>query len=141
MRCRDGAGGARKSASARHRRYLRPGEAARRWIGGAWRRPFAYVHDRVAASADPAAVVRLRGRADFVVVDVETACSRVSSICQVGIVGFRDGREVFEYETLLDPCDEFHAGNIRVNLAAAALTLSDEAMAALDGIGLPGAQG
>ena len=34
---------------------------------------------------------------DFVVIDVETACSRVSSICQVGIVGFRDGREIFEY--------------------------------------------
>ena len=30
---------------------------------------------------------------DFVVVDVETACSSVSSICQIGIVGFRDGVE------------------------------------------------
>ena len=39
---------------------------------------------------------------DFVVIDVETACSRVSSICQVGIVGFRDGRELFAWETLLD---------------------------------------
>ena len=57
---------------------------------------------------------------DFVVVDVETACSRVSSICQVGIVGFRYGREMFEYETLLDPCDEFHAGNIRVHGITAA---------------------
>ncbi len=25
---------------------------------------------------------------DFVVVDVETSCSQVSSICQIGIVGF-----------------------------------------------------
>jgi len=56
---------------------------------------------------------------DFVVIDVETACSRVSSICQVGIVGFRDGREIFAWETLLDPCDEFHAGNIRVHGIAA----------------------
>ena len=56
---------------------------------------------------------------DFVVIDVETACSRVSSICQVGIVGFRDGREVFSYETLLDPCDEFHAGNTRIHGIAA----------------------
>ena len=56
---------------------------------------------------------------DFVVIDVETACSRVSSICQVGIVGFRDGRELFAWETLLDPCDEFHAGNIRVHGIAA----------------------
>ena len=52
---------------------------------------------------------------DFVVIDVETACARVSSICQVGVVGFRDGREVFAWETLLDPYDEFHAGNIRIH--------------------------
>ncbi|WP_137899927.1 exonuclease domain-containing protein [Sphingomonas sp. 2SG] len=56
---------------------------------------------------------------DFVVVDVETACSRVSSICQIGIVGFRDGREVFAYETLLDPCDDFHAMNTRIHGIAA----------------------
>lgn len=52
---------------------------------------------------------------DFVVIDVETACSRVSSICQIGIVGFKDGREVFEYETLLDPCDEFSTFNIGIH--------------------------
>lgn len=34
---------------------------------------------------------------DFVVVDVETSCSNVSSICQIGIVGFKDGAEIFEY--------------------------------------------
>ena len=56
---------------------------------------------------------------DFVVIDVETACARVSSICQVGIVGFRDGREVFAYETLLDPCDDFHAMNTRIHGIAA----------------------
>ncbi|WP_315761004.1 exonuclease domain-containing protein [Sphingomonas sp. Y38-1Y] len=56
---------------------------------------------------------------DFVVIDVETACSRTSSICQVGIVGFRDGQEVFAWETLLDPCDEFHAGNTRIHGIAA----------------------
>ena len=52
---------------------------------------------------------------DFVVVDVETACSRVSSICQIGIVGFRGGIEVFAYETLVDPCDEFSPFNMRVH--------------------------
>jgi DNA polymerase III subunit epsilon len=52
---------------------------------------------------------------DFVVVDVETACARVSSICQIGIVGFRDGREVFAYETLVDPCDEFSPFNTRIH--------------------------
>lgn len=56
---------------------------------------------------------------DFVVIDVETACARVSSICQVGIVGFRDGREVFAWETMLDPCDEFYAGNTRIHGIAA----------------------
>lgn len=49
------------------------------------------------------------------VVDVETACSRVSSICQIGIVGFRGGEEVFAYETLVDPCDEFSSFNIGIH--------------------------
>lgn len=52
---------------------------------------------------------------DFVVIDVETACSRVSSICQVGIVGFRAGAEIFEYETLVDPRDHFSTFNIRIH--------------------------
>ncbi|WP_242182769.1 3'-5' exonuclease [Sphingomonas sp. CARO-RG-8B-R24-01] len=53
--------------------------------------------------------------ADFVVVDVETSCSSVSSICQIGIVGFKNGVEVFEYETLIDPLDRFSSFNIRVH--------------------------
>ncbi len=52
---------------------------------------------------------------DFVVVDVETSCSRVSSICQIGIVGFRHGIETFAYETLLDPRDEFLSFNIAIH--------------------------
>jgi DNA polymerase-3 subunit epsilon len=52
---------------------------------------------------------------DFVVIDVETACARVSSICQVGIVGFRAGVEVFAYETLVDPCDDFSSFNTRIH--------------------------
>lgn len=56
---------------------------------------------------------------DFVVVDVETSCSRASSICQIGIVGFRAGCEVFAWETLLDPRDEFDAANIRIHGIAA----------------------
>ncbi|WP_085810375.1 exonuclease domain-containing protein [Sphingomonas sp. TZW2008] len=61
-----------------------------------------------AFSSDPAAP-------DFVVVDVETACARVSSICQIGIVGYRAGREVFAYESLVDPCDEFSPFNTRIH--------------------------
>ena len=64
--------------------------------------------DRVAPELDTAAP-------DFVVIDVETACSRVSSICQIGIVGFRDGAEVFEYETLVDPLDRFSTWNVRIH--------------------------
>lgn len=52
---------------------------------------------------------------DFVVIDVETSCPRASSICQIGIVGFRDGRELFAYETLVDPRDEFHAFNTHIH--------------------------
>lgn len=52
---------------------------------------------------------------DFVVVDVETACSRVSSICQIGIVGFRDGQEVMAYESLIDPRDHFSSFNTRIH--------------------------
>ncbi len=52
---------------------------------------------------------------DFVVIDVETACSRVSSICQIGIVGFRDGAVMFEYETLVDPLDRFSSFNTRIH--------------------------
>ena len=56
---------------------------------------------------------------DFVVIDVETACARVSSICQIGIVGFRNGAVTFEYETLVDPRDEFYGFNTRIHGIAA----------------------
>jgi len=52
---------------------------------------------------------------DFVVIDVETACARPSSICQIGIVGFRDGREVLAWETLVDPQDAFMPFNTRLH--------------------------
>lgn len=56
---------------------------------------------------------------DFVVIDVETACTRVSSICQIGIVGFRNGAVTFEYETLVDPLDHFSSFNTRIHGIAA----------------------
>ena len=62
-----------------------------------------------------AAALPVTDAPDFVVIDVETACSRVSSICQIGIVGFRGGVEVFAYETLVDPCDEFSPFNTRIH--------------------------
>lgn len=63
-----------------------------------------------AAPCAPAPVVP-----DFVVVDVETACSRVSSICQIAVVGVRAGQEIFAYETLVDPCDDFSPFNTRIH--------------------------
>jgi DNA polymerase-3 subunit epsilon len=52
---------------------------------------------------------------DFVVIDVETACGRSSSICQIGIVGFAGGREVLAWETLVDPQDVFAGFNTRLH--------------------------
>lgn len=56
---------------------------------------------------------------DFVVIDVETACQRTSSICQIGIVGYRDGVETFAYESLVDPLDDFSPFNTRIHGIAA----------------------
>ena len=52
-------------------------------------------------------------------IDVETACSRVSGICQIGIVASATAREVFAWEMLLNPCDEFHSGDTRIHGIAA----------------------
>lgn len=71
---------------------------------------------------------------DFVVVDVETACSRVSSICQIGIVGFHDGRVVFEYETLIDPRDEFSGFNTRIHGIAAEHVVGQPCFAEVHGV-------
>ena len=66
---------------------------------------------RAAAAVAPAPRLEL----DFVVIDVETACPRASSICQIGIVGFAGGREVLTYETLVDPQDSFSGFNVRLH--------------------------
>lgn len=52
---------------------------------------------------------------DFVAIDVETSCARVSSICQIGVVGFKDGIEIFAWDTMLDPQDDFSPFNVRVH--------------------------
>jgi DNA polymerase-3 subunit epsilon len=49
---------------------------------------------------------------DFVVIDVETANRGRHSICQIGVVGYRDGAELFAEETLVDPRDDFEPFNI-----------------------------
>jgi DNA polymerase-3 subunit epsilon len=53
--------------------------------------------------------------ADFVVIDVETANADMASICQIGLVAFRDGAEIAAYDWLVDPEDEFDPYNVRIH--------------------------
>jgi DNA polymerase III subunit epsilon len=52
---------------------------------------------------------------DFVVIDVETANADLSSICQIGIVGFAEGTETSRWESLIDPEDFFDPWNISIH--------------------------
>lgn len=52
---------------------------------------------------------------DFIAIDVETASGSRHSICQFGAVGFRDGQEVFAYQTLMDPACDFSPFNIAIH--------------------------
>ncbi len=52
---------------------------------------------------------------DFVVIDVETANSDLSSICQVGIASFRDGSLADAWESLVDPEDYFSPVNVSIH--------------------------
>ncbi len=51
----------------------------------------------------------------FNVVDVETANSRYSSICQIGVVHVRDGRIHGAWKSLVNPEERFSPSNIRVH--------------------------
>jgi DNA polymerase-3 subunit epsilon len=51
----------------------------------------------------------------FVVVDVETANPQMSSVCQIGVVGFDGGRETFADSLLIDPEDYFDPFNVRLH--------------------------
>lgn len=51
----------------------------------------------------------------FIAVDLETANPRMSSICQIGIVAFEDGREVGADVRLVDPRDYFDPYNVAVH--------------------------
>ncbi|MDZ4179600.1 MAG: exonuclease domain-containing protein [Coriobacteriia bacterium] len=50
---------------------------------------------------------------DFVAIVVETANPDVSTICLIGMAGFRDGQLVAEWQTLVDPQTWFEDRNIR----------------------------
>ncbi len=51
----------------------------------------------------------------FNAIDVETANSQLSSICQIGIVHICNGTIIDEWKTLVNPEVSFSAGNIRIH--------------------------
>lgn len=52
---------------------------------------------------------------NFVALDFETANADLSSICQVGLVVFRDGKVVETFTTLVDPDDYFDPVNVSIH--------------------------
>jgi DNA polymerase III subunit epsilon len=52
---------------------------------------------------------------DFVAIDVETANPNMSSICQIGLVGFRDGEPALEWKSYVDPEDWFSPFNVSIH--------------------------
>jgi len=51
----------------------------------------------------------------FIAVDLETANPRMSSICQIGIVTFENGKEVDAEVRLVDPLDYFDPYNVAIH--------------------------
>jgi DNA polymerase-3 subunit epsilon len=51
----------------------------------------------------------------FVAIDVETANPQLSSICQVGVVGFEGGEEVFAASWFVDPDDYFDGLHVSIH--------------------------
>ena len=54
-------------------------------------------------------------RADFVALDFETANADFASICQIGIVRFRDGVVIDTFQTLVNPQDYFDGLNVGIH--------------------------
>jgi len=52
---------------------------------------------------------------EFHALDVETANPDLSTICQIGIAKFKDGRVIDEWVTLVNPDAKFHPMNINVH--------------------------
>ena len=52
---------------------------------------------------------------NFVALDVETANPDFSSICQVGVVVFQDGKLLDSWESLVNPEDYFDEMNISIH--------------------------
>ncbi len=52
---------------------------------------------------------------NFVSVDVETANADLASICQIGIVSFKEGRVIDTWQTILNPEDIFSPINVSIH--------------------------
>ncbi len=52
---------------------------------------------------------------DFAAIDVETANADLASICQVGVVTFKDSKPSHTFQTLVDPEDEFNPVNVSIH--------------------------
>ncbi len=52
---------------------------------------------------------------DFTAIDVETANADLASICQVGVVTFRDSKPFHTFQALVNPEDEFSPINISIH--------------------------
>lgn len=52
---------------------------------------------------------------NFVAVDVETANSKLSSICQIGVAEFRNGTLTNKWQSLINPEDEFDCINVSIH--------------------------
>ncbi|HVB28741.1 MAG TPA: exonuclease domain-containing protein, partial [Terriglobia bacterium] len=52
---------------------------------------------------------------NFVVIDVETANSDLSSICQVGVASFSNGVLQGEWESFVNPEDDFDPINVSIH--------------------------
>jgi DNA polymerase-3 subunit epsilon len=52
---------------------------------------------------------------DFLAIDFETANADLSSICQVGLVAFKDGEVADTFSTLVDPQDHFDWINVSIH--------------------------
>ncbi len=52
---------------------------------------------------------------DFISIDVETANADLASICQIGIVRFKDGQIAETWQTLVNPEDYFDEVNVSIH--------------------------
>lgn len=51
----------------------------------------------------------------FTAIDVETAKPDLASMCQIGVVQFRDGHVANKWTTLVNPEDSFDPVNVRIH--------------------------